>query len=178
MWYDYVTYWQLWHVQGQEKMSKSDPNSAIFMEDSASEVKTKIKKAFCPPEQVLSDKHPSPLVLPSCFVSSKLPLQQSDEDSGRKVLLLSSATALRLHASTVSNCIMLHTDSVATDQLRSGSEGFFALLSKAPWAHALTNVPVIHIQHATIYSFRQHQEGLLLSWSRYCFHCLLWLVTV
>ena len=38
-------------VQGQEKMSKSDPNSAIFMEDSAAEVKTKIKKAFCPPEQ-------------------------------------------------------------------------------------------------------------------------------
>ena len=40
------------NVQGQEKMSKSDPNSAIFMEDSAAEVKTKIKKAFCPPEQV------------------------------------------------------------------------------------------------------------------------------
>ena len=38
-------------MQGQEKMSKSDPNSAIFMEDSAAEVKTKIKKAFCPPEQ-------------------------------------------------------------------------------------------------------------------------------
>ncbi len=33
-------------------MSKSDPNSAIFMEDSAAEVKTKIIKAFCPPEQV------------------------------------------------------------------------------------------------------------------------------
>ena len=43
-----------WCVQGQEKMSKSDPNSAIFMEDSAAEVKTKIKKAFCPPEQVHS----------------------------------------------------------------------------------------------------------------------------
>lgn len=33
-------------------MSKSDPNSAIFMEDSEQEVKTKIKKAFCPPQQV------------------------------------------------------------------------------------------------------------------------------
>ena len=30
-------------------MSKSDPDSAIFMEDSASEVKRKIKKAFCVP---------------------------------------------------------------------------------------------------------------------------------
>lgn len=33
-------------------MSKSDPNSAIFMEDSEAEVKTKIKKAYCPPKQV------------------------------------------------------------------------------------------------------------------------------
>ena len=36
-------------TQGQAKMSKSDPNSAIFMEDSEAEVATKIKKAFCPP---------------------------------------------------------------------------------------------------------------------------------
>lgn len=39
-------------AQGQEKMSKSDPNSAIFMEDTEQEVKTKIKKAYCPPQQV------------------------------------------------------------------------------------------------------------------------------
>lgn len=31
-------------------MSKSDPNSAIFMEDSEMEVNSKIKKAYCPPE--------------------------------------------------------------------------------------------------------------------------------
>ena len=37
-------------LEGQEKMSKSDPNSAIFMEDSEQEVSTKIKKAFCPPQ--------------------------------------------------------------------------------------------------------------------------------
>ena len=36
-------------LEGQEKMSKSDPNSAIFMEDSEVEVNTKIKKAYCPP---------------------------------------------------------------------------------------------------------------------------------
>ena len=35
--------------EGQEKMSKSDPDSAIFMEDSADDVKKKIKKAYCPP---------------------------------------------------------------------------------------------------------------------------------
>jgi len=31
-------------------MSKSDPNSAIFMEDTEQEVSTKIKKAYCPPK--------------------------------------------------------------------------------------------------------------------------------
>lgn len=39
-------------LEGQEKMSKSDPNSAVFMEDSEAEVNTKIKKAFCPPSVV------------------------------------------------------------------------------------------------------------------------------
>lgn len=39
-------------LEGQEKMSKSDPNSAIFMEDSEAEVSTKIKKAYCPPQVV------------------------------------------------------------------------------------------------------------------------------
>lgn len=34
--------------EGQEKMSKSVPGSAIFMEDSPEDVNSKIKKAFCP----------------------------------------------------------------------------------------------------------------------------------
>lgn len=42
--------------EGQEKMSKSDPESAIFMEDTADDVKRKIKKAYCPPEIV--EKNP------------------------------------------------------------------------------------------------------------------------
>jgi tyrosyl-tRNA synthetase len=42
--------------EGQEKMSKSDPDSAIFMEDSEADVKRKIKKAYCPPEIV--EKNP------------------------------------------------------------------------------------------------------------------------
>lgn len=36
-------------LEGQEKMSKSNPDSAIFMEDSVEDVNRKIKKAFCPP---------------------------------------------------------------------------------------------------------------------------------
>jgi tyrosyl-tRNA synthetase len=35
--------------EGQVKMSKSDPDSAIFMEDSAKDVERKVKKAYCPP---------------------------------------------------------------------------------------------------------------------------------
>ncbi|KAG1669515.1 hypothetical protein FOA52_015682 [Chlamydomonas sp. UWO 241] len=42
-------------LEGQEKMSKSDPNSAIFMEDTEQEVNTKIKKAYCPPTVVESN---------------------------------------------------------------------------------------------------------------------------
>lgn len=37
-------------------MSKSDPDSAIFMEDTAEDVKRKIKKAFCPEKQI--EKNP------------------------------------------------------------------------------------------------------------------------
>ncbi|OII76395.1 tRNA synthetases class I family protein [Cryptosporidium andersoni] len=36
-------------LEGQEKMSKSDPSSAIFVEDSPEDIKRKIKKAYCPP---------------------------------------------------------------------------------------------------------------------------------
>ena len=39
-------------LDGRDKMSKSNPDSAIFMEDPASEVKRKIKKAFCPEKQL------------------------------------------------------------------------------------------------------------------------------
>ena len=38
--------------EGQEKMSKSDPDSAIFMDDPEADVKRKIKKAYCPPQIV------------------------------------------------------------------------------------------------------------------------------
>lgn len=39
-----------------EKMSKSDPDSAIFMEDSAEDVVRKISKAYCPPQVI--EKNP------------------------------------------------------------------------------------------------------------------------
>lgn len=36
-------------AEGQAKMSKSDPGSAIFVEDTEADVNVKIKKAYCPP---------------------------------------------------------------------------------------------------------------------------------
>ena len=39
-------------VKGVEKMSKSIPDSAIFMEDSIKEVERKIKNAYCPEKEV------------------------------------------------------------------------------------------------------------------------------
>ena len=41
--------------EGQEKMSKTDPDSAIFMEDSEEDVNRKVNKAFCPPGNVIEN---------------------------------------------------------------------------------------------------------------------------
>jgi tyrosyl-tRNA synthetase len=38
--------------EGQEKMSKSDPESAIFMDDTEADVNRKIKKSFCKPQSI------------------------------------------------------------------------------------------------------------------------------
>ena len=40
---------------GQEKMSKSDPDSAIFMEDTADDVERKIMAAYCPSTEEVSE---------------------------------------------------------------------------------------------------------------------------
>jgi len=40
------------NVQISSKMSKSIPKSCIFVHDTPSEIKTKIKEAYCPPKQV------------------------------------------------------------------------------------------------------------------------------
>jgi tyrosyl-tRNA synthetase len=42
----------------QEKMSKSDPDSAIFMEDSVADVKRKIRSAYCPEGDEDFEKNP------------------------------------------------------------------------------------------------------------------------
>lgn len=71
-------------LEGQEKMSKSDPNSAIFMEDSEQEVKTKIKKAFCPPLIVEGNpclSYVEHIVLPWCL---KFEVERPEGNGGNK----------------------------------------------------------------------------------------------
>ncbi|KAA8497570.1 Tyrosine--tRNA ligase 1, cytoplasmic [Porphyridium purpureum] len=70
--------------QGQEKMSKSDPESAIFMEDSKKDVASKIKKAYCPPEIVEGNpclEYVQYLVIPKL---GKFELKRSDANGGDK----------------------------------------------------------------------------------------------
>lgn len=43
-------------IEGEEKMSKSNPNSAIFMEDTEKEIIKKINQSYCPPKEV--EKNP------------------------------------------------------------------------------------------------------------------------
>lgn len=65
-------------------MSKSDPNSAIFMEDSADDVKRKIKNSYCPP--LIVEKNP---ILDYCKYiifgwKNKLLITRKPENGGDK----------------------------------------------------------------------------------------------
>ncbi|CDJ63720.1 tyrosyl-tRNA synthetase, putative [Eimeria necatrix] len=71
-------------LEGQEKMSKSNADSAIFMEDSEAEVNRKIKKAFCPPAQV----HGNPCVAyveRLVFPDKEFRVERTLENGGDKV---------------------------------------------------------------------------------------------
>ncbi|KAK9983543.1 hypothetical protein SO802_033068 [Lithocarpus litseifolius] len=71
--------------QGQEKMSKSDPLSSIFMEDDEAEVNLKIKKAYCPPDIVEGNpclEYVKYLILPWF---KKFVIERSAENGGDKI---------------------------------------------------------------------------------------------
>lgn len=72
-------------VEGQEKMSKSNPDSAIFMEDTPEEVRKKIKKAFC--QEKIIEGNP---ILDYCKniifgARDKLEVIRNEENGGNKV---------------------------------------------------------------------------------------------
>jgi len=72
-------------LEGQPKMSKSNPNSAIFMEDSEVDVNTKIKKAFCPPQ--ITENNPC-LDYLKHLIFEKFPtftIERKEADGGNKV---------------------------------------------------------------------------------------------
>ncbi|KAL5718249.1 tyrosine--tRNA ligase [Ranunculus cassubicifolius] len=73
--------------QGQEKMSKSDPSSSIFMEDEEAEVNVKIKKAYCPPKVVIGNpclEYVKYIVFPWF---GKFELERRQENGGNKTFL-------------------------------------------------------------------------------------------
>lgn len=72
-------------IEGQEKMSKSNADSAIFMEDTVEEVKKKIKKAFCPEKIVEANP-----ILDYCKniifgARDKLEIIRNEENGGNKI---------------------------------------------------------------------------------------------
>lgn len=71
--------------EGQEKMSKSDPDSAIFMEDTEADVNSKIKKAFCPPQ--ILEKNPIFDYIKQIIFQSfgEFTVERTPENGGTKV---------------------------------------------------------------------------------------------
>ena len=70
--------------QGQEKMSKSDPESAIFMEDSEADVNVKLKKSYCPPGEVAGNpclEYVKYVVMPWC---GKFSVTRAEDNGGDK----------------------------------------------------------------------------------------------
>jgi tyrosyl-tRNA synthetase len=50
-----VSHHMIMGLDGSDKMSKSNPDNTVFMDDSESEVKRKINKAFCEPGNILKN---------------------------------------------------------------------------------------------------------------------------
>lgn len=67
--------------QGQEKMSKSDPGSAIFMEDTVAEVNSKIKQAFCP-ERIVEGNPVLEYVKHIVLPMTELHIKRTEENGG------------------------------------------------------------------------------------------------
>jgi len=71
-------------IEGEEKMSKSNPAGAIFIEDSEQEIKSKVKSAFCPPGEVVKNpclEYIKFIVFPSF---QKLEIKRSVQNGGDK----------------------------------------------------------------------------------------------
>ncbi|KAL3756107.1 hypothetical protein ACHAWU_005611 [Discostella pseudostelligera] len=72
--------------EGQEKMSKSDPDSAIFMEDTVEDVERKIRKAYCPTQEK-EQLSPPPLPPPTTSSGTNNDVD-ADVDAGKESMHL------------------------------------------------------------------------------------------
>ncbi|GJS95187.1 tyrosine--tRNA ligase 1, cytoplasmic-like protein isoform X1 [Tanacetum coccineum] len=75
-------------LEGQEKMSKSNSSSAVFMEDEENDVISKIKKAYCPPSIVEGNpclEYIKYIVFPWF---NKFEVERKEENGGAKVTKL------------------------------------------------------------------------------------------
>jgi tyrosyl-tRNA synthetase len=79
-----LSHHMLMGLNGDTKMAKSDPENAIFMDDMPSDVKRKIKRSFCEPQNI--EKNPileyfKYIILPKCKL---VELYRSEEYGGNK----------------------------------------------------------------------------------------------
>jgi len=96
-------------IEGQEKMSKSSPDSAIFMEDTDADIKRKIKRAFCPIGDA-SNANPC-IQYADKFVFgmyNEFEIKRSEESGGDKIYktieeLKEDFTAEKLHPQDLKN---------------------------------------------------------------------------
>ena len=74
----------------KNKMSKSDPNSAIFMEDDEDKVILKVKKAYCEPMVDIDDNENKNPILDYCEniifpAQGKFFVERSEKNGGSKL---------------------------------------------------------------------------------------------
>ena len=50
-----ISHHMIMGLDGSDKMSKSNPDNTVFMDDSEQEIKRKIKKAFCEPQNIIKN---------------------------------------------------------------------------------------------------------------------------
>jgi len=88
--------------KGQEKMSKSIPDTAIFMEDSAEEVERKIRGAFCPGPEDFNK-----------LVAEKLAKVSTSSSSDHE----SSSEQVRIEAENLANPVLAYFRLIIADSI-------------------------------------------------------------
>ena len=112
---------------GQEKMSKSDPDSAIFMEDTAADVQRKINNAYCPSQEEETTTKNSTEVEDAGKESMHLTedkLKNPCLDYIQHIILLPPGATFTAAGTTYSNFVEIRADfvsgKISEEQLKQG----------------------------------------------------------